>query len=128
MQGGLLMIILINGLRNVRDDLVGGPQAAVHPLSPAAGFGFPRVSIHVPICKEPPEMVKETLNSLAALNYPNYEVLVIDNNNPHPELWQPVQAHCESLGRAVPFLSSGDPPGLQGRRAQLRPEAHRSGR
>jgi cellulose synthase/poly-beta-1,6-N-acetylglucosamine synthase-like glycosyltransferase len=49
-------------------------------------------------------MVIDTLNGLAALDYANYEVLVIDNNNPHPEHWQPVQAHCESLGARFRFF------------------------
>ncbi|MEO5657439.1 MAG: glycosyltransferase family 2 protein, partial [Nitrospiria bacterium] len=41
---------------------------------------FPKVSLHVPAYNEPPEMVKETLDALAKLDYPNYEVIVIDDN------------------------------------------------
>ncbi len=44
----------------------------------------PKVSIHVPCFNEPPDMVKITLNSLAELNYENFEVLVIDNNTQDP--------------------------------------------
>lgn len=57
----------------------------------------PRVSIHVPIYNEPPQMVAETLNALARLDYDNFEVIVLDNNTPEPETWRPVEAHCRKL-------------------------------
>lgn len=59
---------------------------------------LPRVSLHVPAYNEPPEMVKETLDALAKLDYPNYEVIVIDNNTTDPALWKPVEDHCAKLG------------------------------
>ncbi|MGA9852971.1 MAG: glycosyltransferase [Gammaproteobacteria bacterium] len=62
------------------------------------------VSIHVPTYNEPPEMLKETLNALAALDYPRYEVLVIDNNTRNESVWKPVQAHCEKLGARFRFF------------------------
>lgn len=65
---------------------------------------FPKVSIHVPCCNEPPEMVKQTLNALAHLDYPDYEVMVIDNNTRDPAVWQPVQAHTETLGPRFRFF------------------------
>ena len=34
----------------------------------------------MPAYNEPPEMVIETLDALARLEYPDFEVLVIDNN------------------------------------------------
>jgi len=104
MQAGLLMIILVNGFEMSEMIWTGGLKRRFTPLAAGADQATPRVSIHVPICKEPPDMVIETLNGLAALDYPNYEVLVIDNNNPHPELWQPVQAHCETLGAKFRFF------------------------
>jgi cellulose synthase/poly-beta-1,6-N-acetylglucosamine synthase-like glycosyltransferase len=55
---------------------------------------YPKVSVHVPAYNEPPEMVKQTLNSLAQLDYPDFEVLVIDNNTKDPAIWQPVSDHC----------------------------------
>ena len=57
----------------------------------------PRVSIHLPIYNEPPQMVAETLNALARLDYDNFEVIVLDNNTPEPETWRPVEAHCRKL-------------------------------
>ena len=67
----------------------------------------PRVSIHVPTYNEPPQMVIETLNALARLDYDNYEVIVLDNNTPDPEAWRPVEAHCQRRwGRASAFSIS----------------------
>lgn len=64
---------------------------------------LPLVSIHVPAYNEPPEMMKETLDALAKLDYPNFEVLVIDNNTTDPAVWQPVEAHCKTLGETFKF-------------------------
>jgi glycosyl transferase family 2 len=69
-----------------------------------AGSYAPRVSVHVPCHAEPPHIVIGTLDCLARLNYPNFEVLVIDNNTTDPELWLPVKAHCERLGERFRFV------------------------
>ncbi len=61
----------------------------------------PRVSIHLPAYNEPPQMVIETLNALARLDYDNYEVIVLDNNTPDPETWRPVEAHCRVLNAGL---------------------------
>lgn len=74
----------------------------------------PMVSIHVPCYNEPPEMVKQTLNALARLDYPNYEVLVIDNNTRDPAVWEPVQAHCETLGERFRFFHVAPLEGFKG--------------
>lgn len=65
---------------------------------------FPRVSIHVPTHNEPPLMVMQTLNSLARLDYPNFEVIVLDNNTADESLWRPVASHCEALGARFRFF------------------------
>lgn len=59
---------------------------------------FPRVSLHVPAYNEPPEMVIETLDALARLDYPHCEVIVIDDNTTDERLWRPVEEHCRKLG------------------------------
>ncbi|MSO97071.1 MAG: glycosyltransferase [Rhodospirillaceae bacterium] len=64
---------------------------------------FPRVSIHVPTHNEPPLMVMQTLNSLSRLDYPNFEVIVLDNNTSDESLWRPVASHCEALGTKFRF-------------------------
>lgn len=65
---------------------------------------LPMVSIHVPAYNEPPSMLIETLDALSRLDYPNYEVLVIDNNTQDPEVWKPVEAHCTKLGNSFRFF------------------------
>ncbi len=69
------------------------------PFIPVSGDSTyrPKVSIHVPCYNEPPEMVKQTLDALAALDYPDFEVLIIDNNTKDPAVWEPVQAYCENV-------------------------------
>ncbi len=70
-----------------------------HVAEPAPAPDFlPRVSLHVPAYNEPPEMVIETLDALARLDYPNYEVVVVDDNTADERLWRPVEAHCARLG------------------------------
>jgi cellulose synthase/poly-beta-1,6-N-acetylglucosamine synthase-like glycosyltransferase len=56
---------------------------------------FPFVSLHVPAHNEPPEMVIETLRSLLGLDYPAYEIVMLDDNTDDPALWRPVQEFCE---------------------------------
>ncbi len=57
----------------------------------------PRVSVHVPIHNEPPQMVAQTLAALARLDYDNFEVIVLDNNTADPAVWQPVEAQVRAL-------------------------------
>src|SRR5690606_17564468 len=59
---------------------------------------LPMVSLQVPAYNEPVEVVEKTLNSLAKLNYPNFEVLVVDNNTPLQETWRPLEEICRRLG------------------------------
>lgn len=80
------------------------PGSATSEGPPTLGTASPRVSIHVPCYAEPSDLVIGTLNRLADLEYDNYEVLVIDNNTADPALWQPVQAHCASLGERFRFF------------------------
>jgi exo-beta-1,3-glucanase (GH17 family)/cellulose synthase/poly-beta-1,6-N-acetylglucosamine synthase-like glycosyltransferase len=79
----------------------------VKPPPAAAGDGpFPKVSIHVPAYFEPPDMLKQTLDAVARLDYPNFECVVIINNTPDPEFWQPIQDHCRALGERFKFINA----------------------
>jgi glycosyltransferase involved in cell wall biosynthesis len=60
----------------------------------AAGGELPMVSLHVPAHNEPPGMVIDTLRSLLRLDYPRYEVILIDDNTDDEDLWRPVEAWC----------------------------------
>jgi exo-beta-1,3-glucanase (GH17 family)/cellulose synthase/poly-beta-1,6-N-acetylglucosamine synthase-like glycosyltransferase len=64
----------------------------------------PKVSIHIPAYREPPEMLKQTLDSVARLNYPNFECVLVINNTPDPALWMPVEEHCKLLGEHFKFV------------------------
>jgi cellulose synthase/poly-beta-1,6-N-acetylglucosamine synthase-like glycosyltransferase len=61
---------------------------------PAADKDLPMVSLHVPAHNEPPEMVKQTLRSLLRLDYPRFEIVVIDDNTDDAALWHPVEEWC----------------------------------
>jgi exo-beta-1,3-glucanase (GH17 family)/cellulose synthase/poly-beta-1,6-N-acetylglucosamine synthase-like glycosyltransferase len=65
---------------------------------------LPKVSVHVPAYAEPPDMLIQTLDALARLDYPDFEVLVIDNNTKDESLWRPVEAHCRTLGPRFRFF------------------------
>ena len=81
--------------------------------APPAEAPLPKVSIHLPICNEPPHMVRQTLDALAGLDYPDFEVLVIDNNTQDPALWEPVAQHCARLGARFRFFHLGRWPGFK---------------
>jgi exo-beta-1,3-glucanase (GH17 family)/cellulose synthase/poly-beta-1,6-N-acetylglucosamine synthase-like glycosyltransferase len=70
------------------------------------GGTFPKVSIHVPAYFEPPEMLTQTLDAVARLDYPNFECVVIINNTPDPAFWQPIQDHCRALGERFKFINA----------------------
>ena len=72
---------------------------------------LPMVSLHVPAHNEPPEMVIETLRSLLQLDYPRYEIILIDDNTDDEELWRPVEAWCARHG--VKFAHLDNWPGYK---------------
>ena len=83
-------------------------------LPPIPRTQYPKVSVHVPCYSEPPEVVCETLRILDQLKYPNYEVLVVDNNTTDPKLWLPVRSYCQTLGEKFRFFHVENLPGAKG--------------
>ncbi|WP_370877855.1 glycosyltransferase [Xanthobacter agilis] len=83
-----------------------GPQRLVESLKPGTPSRFPKVSIHVPAYREPPEMLKETIDALAKLEYPNFEAIIIVNNTPDPAMVEPVREHCAKLGDRFKFINA----------------------
>ncbi len=63
-----------------------------------------KVSIQVPAYNEPPQMLIETLDALARLDYPDFEVIVVDNNTKDEKIWRPVETHCLALGPRFRFF------------------------
>jgi cellulose synthase/poly-beta-1,6-N-acetylglucosamine synthase-like glycosyltransferase/exo-beta-1,3-glucanase (GH17 family) len=74
------------------------------PLVVANNAVKPFISIHVPCYNEPADMMCETLDALAKLDYPNFEVIVLDNNTKDEAVWRPVEAHCKTLGSRFRFF------------------------
>ena len=69
------------------------------------------VSLHVPAHNEPPDMVIDTLRSLLRLDYPRYEIILIDDNTDDEALWRPVETWCTRHG--VKFAHLADWPGYK---------------
>lgn len=63
------------------------------------------LSVHVPACREPPEILIGTLASLAKqVDAGAHEVIVIVNNTPDPMEWQPVADWCAAQGAPFRFV------------------------
>src|SRR5499427_6851571 len=82
-----------------------GPRRLIAAALPAADGFVPKVSIHVPAYREPPDMLKATLDAVARLDYPNFECVVVINNTPDPAFWRPIEDHCRALGERFKFIN-----------------------
>ena len=112
-QIAILAILLINGFEFT--EVLWRREWVRHAgmLRPDSPEKQPFVSIHLACYNEPPEMVIVTLDSLAELDYQNYEVLVIDNNTKDPAVWGPVKDYCEKLGKRFRFFHLEPWPGFK---------------
>jgi exo-beta-1,3-glucanase (GH17 family)/cellulose synthase/poly-beta-1,6-N-acetylglucosamine synthase-like glycosyltransferase len=100
---GVIAVLLAEAHEWAEANWVTGHRRLFHPQHvPEAEL--PKVSIHVPAYNEPSDMLIETLDALARLDYPDFEVLVIDNNTKDESVWRPVQAHCAKLGPRFRFF------------------------
>src|SRR5512144_2808906 len=101
-----LTMVVLAKVHELSEVLFGkGPRRLIDVLGRKSLNGSaPKVSIHIPAHREPPGMVIETLNSLAALDYPNFEAIVIVNNTPEAHYSAPVAARCRELGDRFKFL------------------------
>jgi exo-beta-1,3-glucanase (GH17 family)/cellulose synthase/poly-beta-1,6-N-acetylglucosamine synthase-like glycosyltransferase len=101
-----LVLIALARVQEIATVLFGPSPRRLLPASLPVPAGYaPKVSIHVPAHMEPPEMLKATLDSIAALEYPNFECVVVINNTPDPAYWRPVEEHCRTLGERFKFLN-----------------------
>ncbi|MGQ0658712.1 MAG: glycosyltransferase [Chromatiales bacterium] len=112
-QGILLAVVLVNGLEMAEMLWQPRMRRRFQPLQIDPGRTCQKVSLHLPIHNEPPEVVIETLDSMARLDYQDYEVLVIDNNTRDQAVWEPVQQHCQRLGHRFRFFHLDDWPGYK---------------
>jgi exo-beta-1,3-glucanase (GH17 family)/cellulose synthase/poly-beta-1,6-N-acetylglucosamine synthase-like glycosyltransferase len=113
MQIMALIILLIESLEIAEVVWHRNTARTFQPLEPNADFKYPKVSLHLPIHNEPPKMVRKTLEALAKVDYPNLEVLVMDNNTKDPEVWQPVEEDCKRLGPKFRFFHLENWPGFK---------------
>jgi exo-beta-1,3-glucanase (GH17 family)/cellulose synthase/poly-beta-1,6-N-acetylglucosamine synthase-like glycosyltransferase len=100
---GILLVLLAEA-HEWAEALWLGERRRYMQLTPLPNEQLPMISVHLPAYNEPPEMMIRTLDALAALNYPDYEIVVIDNNTKDPAVWQPVKEHCERLGPRFRFF------------------------
>ncbi len=112
-QIAIIAILLINGFEFTEVLWRRAWLRHAELLTPDPPEKQPFVSIHLACYNEPPEMVQVTLDSLAALDYANFEVLVIDNNTRDPAIWEPVRAYCETLGPRFRFFHLEPWPGYK---------------
>jgi len=100
---GVILVVLTEAHEWVEANWVHERRRDLRPVTVETDR-LPMVSIHVAAYNEPPDMVIETLDALAKLDYPHYEVIVVDNNTKDPAIWQPVQSHCSVLGERFRFF------------------------
>ena len=107
---GVLLLVPLVAIALARMDEIAAiafgrpPRRLAVVAAAGAGRLAPKVSIHIPACCEPPDMLKATLDSVARLDYPNLECVVVINNTPDPALWRPVEEHCRTLGERFKFV------------------------
>ena len=82
------------------------------PLPEADPWFQPFVSLHIAAYNEPPDMLIETIRRAEAIDYPNFEVVVIDNNTKDPAVWRPIEAYCSGRPR-VTFVHVDPWPGFK---------------
>ena len=58
-------------------------------------------------------MLKATLDSVARLDYPNLECVIVINNTPDPAFWLPIEEHCRLLGERFKFVRENNVHGFK---------------
>lgn len=100
-----LVLIALSRLEEIATIAFGRRPGRLISLPLMSGEPFaPKVSIHIPAYCEPPEMLKATLDSVARLDYANFECVIVINNTPDPALWRPIEDHCAALGERFKFV------------------------
>jgi cellulose synthase/poly-beta-1,6-N-acetylglucosamine synthase-like glycosyltransferase/exo-beta-1,3-glucanase (GH17 family) len=110
-----LVIVALNLIAEIAQFMVGrAPRRLLTPGKLAQTTGTsPKVSIHIPACREPVEMLKATLDSVARLNYPDFECVVLINNTPDAAMCLPVEEHCRKLGARFKYVNVGQVKGFK---------------
>ncbi|MEN8199844.1 MAG: glycosyltransferase [Thermodesulfobacteriota bacterium] len=100
---GVIIVLLVEAHEWAEVLWVKGRRRELKPVD-VGEADLPMVSVHVPAYNEPPDMLIKTLDALASLDYPRFEVIVIDNNTRDERIWRPVEKHCLLLGDSFRFF------------------------
>src|SRR6266852_3044740 len=103
-----LVLIALGRIEEIAGILFGRSPARLLKKVDGGSDYAPKVSIHIPACREPHEMVKATLDAVARLAYPNFECIIVVNNTPDEAMWQPVEEHCRTLGERFRFVNAAE--------------------
>jgi exo-beta-1,3-glucanase (GH17 family)/cellulose synthase/poly-beta-1,6-N-acetylglucosamine synthase-like glycosyltransferase len=109
----LLGIFLTEGIEMVECLWRGSSRRRLAAPMLAQDAPPPMVSIHVPCRNEPADMMIRTIKALERLDYPNFEVLIVDNNSTDDGCWQPVEVYCRNLGANFRFFHLPKWPGFK---------------
>jgi cellulose synthase/poly-beta-1,6-N-acetylglucosamine synthase-like glycosyltransferase/exo-beta-1,3-glucanase (GH17 family) len=102
---GLLAPIVLFRVHEMATVALGSkPTRLLNLLSPVLGARLPKVSIHIPAYREPPDMLLRTIDSVALLDYADFECVVVINNTPDPAFWEPIERRCRELGPRFKFV------------------------
>jgi cellulose synthase/poly-beta-1,6-N-acetylglucosamine synthase-like glycosyltransferase len=107
---GAAFVVWISNINYVSDVLCRARRG--RPLPKADPDYKPFVSLHIPAYNEPPELLIETIKAVERIDYPNFEVVVIDNNTKDPAVWGPVEEYCRGRKR-VRFVHVAPWPGYK---------------
>ncbi len=72
----------------------------------------PMVSLHIPAYNEPPDMLIETIKAAERIDYPDFEIVVVDNNTTDLAIYGPVEEYCRHRDR-VKFVHVAPWPGYK---------------
>jgi exo-beta-1,3-glucanase (GH17 family)/cellulose synthase/poly-beta-1,6-N-acetylglucosamine synthase-like glycosyltransferase len=109
-----LVVISLSRIEEIAAIAFGRKPRQLLASPPLAPEGFaPKVSVHIPACREAPEMLKLTLDAVARLDYPNFECVLVINNTPDPAMWRPVEEHCVALGERFKFVRADELAGFK---------------
>jgi len=109
MEMGALALTLVFAFEIT--DALGREKADLTPVVSEAYR--PRVCLQVPAYNEPPDMLRQTLEALSRVDYPELAVQVIVNNTTDPALWMPVEELCSRLGPRFRYIHLPRWPGFK---------------
>lgn len=106
-------VLMIYGVEFSEVMFKGGWKRAYKRAKPLSADQELFVSIHLACYNEPPEMVITTIESLAKLNYTNFEVIVVDNNTKDEAKWKPLEVYMAKMPDNFRFFHLPQWPGFK---------------